>query len=102
MKRVKDLFSHYIGTITEEPDRVTIRNVNTIIDHYGKPRQVECKVEVALLHTGYSAYAEEKTLEIMGGQGCGCMSLDEALKMAEENLKKYNFKKRKYEEVSLF
>ena len=101
MNRVKDLFSHYIGTITEEPDRVTIRNVNTIIDHWGKLRQVECKVDVALQHSGYSTYAEERTHEILGGNGCGCLTLEEALEKAERNLEKYNFRRKDYEEVSL-
>ena len=96
------LFEQYMGEITIEDETISIQARNFITDHWGKLHKIMCKVEATIRFGGISVSAEEATLSIIGGSSCGQNSLEEALKIAENKLKRYNFVKKESEQTSLF
>lgn len=100
-----ELFSHYKGITEEKPGEIRITNRNTITDYWGNPKKVDCVVEVHISFivdpNRYSVQAEEKTLEILGGCSCGCLSKEEALSRAKIELERFCFKKKEIEEIPL-
>ena len=106
MKEIIDLFSRYEGEIIQDKNEIAIIANNTIIDSGGKKHErIKCEVNI---HWGrinnypFCLSAEEKTYQILGGMGCPCDDLDEALKIAEAQLDRFGFRKKLYEEVTLF
>lgn len=98
----RDLFSQYKGTITETEKGISIRNVNTLIDFWGKEHKVECSVEIKKRNGEYSVWFEEKTLEILGGGGTCCQTMEDALNVAKDKLMRYRFERKSLEQTSLF
>ena len=107
MNRLEELFSHYVGHISRTDDGISIINNNRLVlkrtdgvvlrDQYAK-----CTIEACFADGEYRIRAEEGTMTILGGMSCGRHTIDEALKIAKEQLKKYNFAKRKDEQLRLF
>lgn len=102
MNRAKEFLSQYKGTVTETKNGVKIANANTLIDYWGKPHKVECTVEIKQRDGEYSVWFDEKTLEILGGGGMGCKTMDDAIRTAREKLERYCFERKNNEQTSLF
>lgn len=107
MNRLEELFSRYVGSISKTEDGISIANNNRLILKRTdgivlRDQVVKCTVGVSLNDGEYRIQAEEGTLTILGGMSCGRLSLEEVLKIAKEQLKKYNFAKKKNEQYSLF
>ena len=98
----RELFSQYKGKITETETGISIVNVNTLIDFWGIEHRVECSVEIKKRNGEYSVWFEEKTLEILGGGGTGCKSMEDAIKTARDKLERYRFERKSLEQTSLF
>lgn len=102
----KELFSLYKGKAESKVfGYIVFTNVNDLTDHWGKKKKVECKIEISMSYIvdpkRYSVSAEEKTLEIIGGQLSGNMTKEEALAHAEKMLERYCFKHIEMEQLSL-
>ena len=102
MNRAKEFLSQYKGTVTETKNGVKITNANTLIDYWGKPHKVECTVEIKQRDGEYSVWFDEKTLEILGGGGMGCKTMDEAIRTARDKLDRYCFVRKANEQTALF
>ena len=50
----------------------------------------------------YSVWFDEKTLEILGGGGMGCKTIDDAIKTARDKLERYRFERKTNEQTALF
>lgn len=98
----RELFSQYKGKITETETGISIVNVNKLIDFWGKEHRVECSVRIIKRNDGYSVWFEEKTLEILGGGGTCCQTMEDAIKTARDKLERYRFEKKSQEQTSLF
>ena len=98
----RDLFSQYKGKITETESGISIVNTNKLIDFWGKEHRVECSVRIIKRNDGYSVWFEEKTLEILGGGGLHCATMDDAIKTARDKLERYRFEKKSQEQTTLF
>ena len=98
----RDLFSQYKGTITETESGISIVNTNKLIDFWGIEHRVECSVEIKKRNGEYSVWFEEKTLEILGGGGTCCQSIEDAIKTARDKLERYRFERKSLEQTSLF
>ena len=114
-RKVEDLFSCYVGKISYSetdsrfyPYEISITHDNRLIKHrtdgsVWADRYVKCTVAVEHDNEdGYGVRAEESTLSVLGGMSCGQCTLDEALKLAKEQLKKYNFTLKHDEQLRLF
>ena len=101
--RILNLFTEYEGTIYEDENRITIEADN-LISNTIRTKLNKCTVRIVYYDRGelfnWSVEAEERGLEILGGCGLPCDDLDEALRKAEKQLEKYNFKR--VEQISLF
>ena len=101
--RILNLFTEYEGKIFETDNHITIENTNMISDGI-KAKRVLCTVRIVHYNRRelfqWSVEAEERGLEILGGCGLPCDDLDEALRKAERQLEKYNFKR--VEQTKLF
>ena len=98
----RDLFSQYKGTITETESGISIVNTNKLIDFWGKEHRVECSVEIKKRNGEYSVWFEEKTLEILGGGGLHCATVDDAILTAKDKLEMYCFERKNNEQTALF
>ena len=98
----RDLFSQYKGKITETESGISIVNTNKLIDFWGKEHRVECSVEIKKRNGEYSVWFEEKTLEILGGGGLHCATMDDAIKTAKDKLMRYRFERKANEQTALF
>ena len=98
----RDLFSQYKGKITETESGISIVNTNKLIDFWGKEHRVECSVEIKKRKGEYSVWFEEKTLEILGGGGTCCQTMDDAIKTAKDKLMRYRFERKTNEQTALF
>ena len=101
----KELFSHYYGKAESDVlGRLIFSNNNILTNHHGEQKKVGCEVRIgftfAIPHR-YSVMAEEQTLEIIGGVSSGNMTEEEALSMAEKMMKRYCFKHKEREQLSL-
>ena len=101
MNRLEELFSRYVGNISKTEDGISIVNNNRLVLKR-TDQVVKCTVGVSLKDGEYRIQAEEGTLTILGGMSCGRLSLEEVLKIAKEQLKRYNFAKKQNEQYSLF
>ena len=106
---VNNLFNHYQGTITSTDKFIRIENKNLLYDQRDdKYKCVPCHVEVGLCSEGavfpFYSDAVEKTCSIIGGEGRPCETIDEVIKIATHQLKRYNFQEKSvcYEQLSLF
>jgi hypothetical protein len=101
--RILNLFAEYEGTIYESENRITIEADN-LISNTIRTKLNKCTVRIVYYDRrelfNWSVEAEERGLEILGGCGLPCDDLDEALRKAERQLEKYNFKR--VEQISLF
>ena len=107
--RILDLFEQYEGTIYESEnhistgERITIE-ANNLISNTIRTKLNKCTVRIVYYDRrelfNWSVEAEERGLEILGDCGLPCDDLDEALRKAEKQLEKYNFKR--VEQISLF
>ena len=102
MNRAKEFLSQYKGTVTEIENGVKIANANTLIDYWGKPHKVECTVEIKKRDGEYSVWFDEKTLEILGGGGLHCATVDDAILTAKDKLEMYCFERKANEQTVLF
>ena len=100
--KARELFSQYKGKITETESGISIVNVNKLIDFLGKEHRVECSVEIKKRNGEYSVWFDEKTLEILGGGGMGCKTMDDAIRTAREKLERYCFERKNNEQTVLF
>lgn len=105
-KPFMDVLSHYKGKITSEPGALKIVANNPLIDHKGLVKKVECSIQVRQSFIvdphRFQVWAEEKTLEILGGSSCGSMTKAEAIDKLEKQLEKYRFKRTEAEQMTLF
>lgn len=101
--QVISLLEKYKGDIKANSNAIWIENINTL-EWQGKQRKVNCHVEVSESEGKYrfNVNAEEQTISIIGGCGCPCETLEQALKQAEQMLKKYKFEKKEIQQTSLF
>ena len=101
--RILNLFEQYEGTIYEGENHITIE-ANNLISNTIRTKLNKCTVRIVYYDRrelfNWSVEAEERGLEILGGCGLPCDDLDEALRKAEKQLEKYNFKR--VEQISLF
>ena len=101
--RILNLFTEYEGTIYEDDNHITIE-ANNLISNTIRTKLNKCTVRIVYYDRrelfNWSVEAEERGLEILGGCGLPCDDLDEALRKAERQLEKYNFKR--VEQISLF
>lgn len=102
MNEIIDLLSNYKGEIERTEKGIEFTSVNAIYDHWGKEHHILCTIEVRYVNNAYTIFSNEKTYEILGGDGMGGLTKDGALKRIRMLLTHYNFKKKEYSETSLF
>ena len=113
--RVEELFEGYVGNISYNetdseyyPYEISITNKNRLIVHRTDgsvwcDRYVPCTITVE--HDpddNYGISANESTYSILGGMSCGQCTIEEVLKLAKEQLQRYNFAKKHDEQMTLF
>ena len=104
---IVNFFNAYEGKIIATANSVKIESKNKLIDKRPEKdteREVLCYVEIDEVSENfpYGVNASEKTYSIIGGCACPCISLNKAFELAEECLVRYKFRRKAYQQMSLF
>ena len=106
LEKVSELFSKYYGDVVINDKEIKIVSDNNLLDlRDNQSKLVECSVIVGSLGSEKYPFfcdAFEKTHCIIGGVGRPCCSIDEAIEAARYELDHYKFRRRAFEQLTLF